>query len=70
MAIISVLKTLHNLGFMVYNFNFVVVLPDKLQNCGENLINMTIPHTAYPQRSQLPQVMVIYFSYGHIKLVP
>jgi hypothetical protein len=62
----------HNLYFVINDFQFGIVLLDVPDDVADSLVDMVVAvaDTAYTQRGNLPQVMVIYFRNRNVVLVP
>ena len=62
---------MNNLCLLAHYFQLRVVLDNKIDNLGNGLIYMLsiIAYAAHAQGCQLPQVMVIHFSYRDIILI-
>ncbi len=65
------LGTMNNLCLLAHNLQFGIVLDDKIDNLSNGLVYMLpiVAYAAYAQSCQLPEVMVLYFSYRDVVLV-
>ena len=63
---------MYNLYFLAHNFCLWIVPADKINNAVNDFIYMLafVADTTYTQSRHLPEVMVIYFSYRDIVLIP
>jgi hypothetical protein len=70
-ALYRLLEAVHNLYFVVHDFQFGIILFDVFNDIADNLVYVVIAVTDATDTDgcYLPQVVVVYFGNGDIVLI-